>query len=178
MVLDGLPRYIGHAQIIQLYACECHSNSVDWHKSWKSYRQRRYNRRCQANPTDKYASQCSGAPSHRPGAPLHCTSKHICKLDLQGIADYRSLLTGLATLDNLRCWQDNHLHTNNLILQDQLTNMLASWAPLSCIFISWICWEQPIISSQSPGPAMFVPINAQPKSNMRMFTFFWWMTCS
>ena len=28
----------------------------------------------------------------------------------QGISDYRSLSIGFAILDNLRCWQDNHLH--------------------------------------------------------------------
>ena len=45
------------------------------------------------------------------GEELHCTGEHICQLDLRGIADYRSLSIGFATLDNLRCWQDNHLHT-------------------------------------------------------------------
>ena len=45
------------------------------------------------------------------GKELHCTGEHICQLDLQGIADHRSLLIGFAKLNNLRCWQDNHLHT-------------------------------------------------------------------
>ena len=45
------------------------------------------------------------------GEELLCTGEHICPLDLRGIADYRSLPIGFATLDNLRCWQDNHLHT-------------------------------------------------------------------
>ena len=60
------------AQIIQSYAGECPSNSIycltlqdqvtktyNWHKCCKYYRE------------DKYASQCSGAPSQRQGAPLH-----------------------------------------------------------------------------------------------------------
>ena len=33
---------------------------------------RRFNRRCLVNPTDKYASQCSGARSQGRGPPLHC----------------------------------------------------------------------------------------------------------
>ena len=37
-------------------------------------------------------------------------AEHIFQLDLRGIAGYRSLLKGFATLDHLRCWQDNHLH--------------------------------------------------------------------
>ena len=45
------------------------------------------------------------------GEELHCTGKHICQLDLQGIADYRSLSIGFAMLDNLQCWQNNHPHT-------------------------------------------------------------------
>ena len=44
------------------------------------------------------------------GEELHCNGKHICQLDLRGIADNRSLSIGFETLDNLRCWQDNHLH--------------------------------------------------------------------
>ena len=36
------------------------------------------------------------------GRELHCTG---------GIADYRSLLIGFATLDNLWCWHDDCLHT-------------------------------------------------------------------
>ena len=66
-----------------------------WHERCKSYRRRRYNQRCQANPTDKYASQCTA---------LHCTGEHICHLELRGIANYRSLAIGFSTLDNLRCW--------------------------------------------------------------------------
>ena len=51
------------------------------------------------------------------GEELHCTGEYICQLDLQGIADYRSLSIRFATLDNLRCWQDNHLHTIELYVQ-------------------------------------------------------------
>ena len=36
--------------------------------------------------------------------------EHICQFDLREIANYRSLLIGFATLNNLWCWQDNHLH--------------------------------------------------------------------
>ena len=57
-------------------------------------------------PTDKYASQWSSQPEAR-----SFTGEHICQLDLRGIADYRSLSVRFATLDNLRCWRDNHLHT-------------------------------------------------------------------
>ena len=39
-----------------------------WHKRCKSYRWRRYNGRCPTNPADKYASQCSGAPSQSESA--------------------------------------------------------------------------------------------------------------
>ena len=45
------------------------------------------------------------------GEELHCNGKHICQFDLQVIFGYRSLSIGFATLDNLRCWQDNHLLT-------------------------------------------------------------------
>ena len=74
-----------------------------------------------ANPIDKYdiindAEQiqltdmkASGVELWARGKELHCTGEHICQLGLQGIADYRSMLIGFATLDNLRCWQDNHL---------------------------------------------------------------------
>ena len=78
----------------------------EWHKRCKSHRRRRYNQRFRANPTDKYASQWSSKPEAR-----SFTGKHICQLDLRGIADYRSSSIGFATFDNLRCWQDNHLHT-------------------------------------------------------------------
>ena len=42
-----------------------------WQKRCKSYLRRRYNWQCRANPTDKYASQCSRDPSQRRGATLH-----------------------------------------------------------------------------------------------------------
>ena len=43
----------------------------DGHKRCKSYGQRRYNWRCEANPTDKYACLCSGTPSQMQETPLH-----------------------------------------------------------------------------------------------------------
>ena len=45
------------------------------------------------------------------GEELHCTGVHICQLDLQGIADYRSFSIGFAMFENLWCWLDNHHHT-------------------------------------------------------------------
>ena len=45
------------------------------------------------------------------GEELHCTGEHICLLDLRGIADYRYFSIGFAMVDNLGCWQDNHLYT-------------------------------------------------------------------
>ena len=77
-------------------------------QSCKSNWQKQYNWRFRANPTDKYASQWSSEAE-----PRSFTGEHICQLDLQGIADYRSLSGGFATLDNLRCWKDINLHTTN-----------------------------------------------------------------
>ena len=61
----------------------------------------------QIQPTNKRAS---AVELRARGKELHCNGEHICQLDLQGIADYRSLSTGFATLKNLQCWQDYHLH--------------------------------------------------------------------
>ena len=83
--------------------------------------------------------RASGAPSRRRGL-RSSTGEHICQLDLRGIADYRSLSVGCATLNNLRCWKDIHLHmigkniANPIDKDDiigdakqiQLTNMRAS----------------------------------------------------
>ena len=73
-----------------------------------------------ANSTDKYA--CQWSSSH---PPRSFTGTHICQLDLLGTVDYTvfvswwcnvcynhmSLLMGFSMLNNLWCWQDNHLHT-------------------------------------------------------------------
>ena len=64
---------------------------TEWHKRCKSYWERQYNRRCRANPTDKYASQWSSKPEARSS-----NDKHIWQLDLQEIAVHRSLPIGFA----------------------------------------------------------------------------------
>ena len=71
------------------------------------------------------------------GKELQCTGKHICQLDLRGIADYRFLTIGFATLDNLRCWQENHLHTI------EYSTLLA--------LISLFNWPAQIIQSSAGG---------------------------
>ena len=43
--------------------------------------------------------QASAVELRARGEELHCTGEHICQLDLQEIADYRSLPIGFATLD-------------------------------------------------------------------------------
>ena len=55
--------------------------------------------------------QASAVELRARGEELHSTGEHICQFDLREIANYRSLLIGFATLNNLWCWQDNHLHT-------------------------------------------------------------------
>ena len=52
--------------------------------------------------------QASAVELQARGKELPCTGKHICQLYLQGITDY---MIWFAKLDNLRCWQDNDLHT-------------------------------------------------------------------
>ena len=72
-------------QITQSYVGDCPANIVDC-LALQILQTKTYNRRFLPNPTDKYARQCSGAPST--GSKLHCTGSHICQLDLFGIADY------------------------------------------------------------------------------------------
>ena len=97
--------YIWSVQITQSYGGDCPANTVDC-LTLQILLTKTYNRRFLANPTDKYASQWSSKSEARSS-----TGKNICQLDLWGIADYRSFSIGFATLDNLRCWQDNHLRT-------------------------------------------------------------------
>ena len=63
------------------------------------------------------------------GSEVHCIVEHICPLDFRGIADYRSLLIGFATLDNLRYWQDNHLHIIKYSVKSVKSTVLAGQPP-------------------------------------------------
>ena len=62
-----------------------------------------------ANPTDK--GNINGGSEQIQLTNMPATVEHICQLDLRGTADYMSSSVGFATLDNLRSWTDNHLHT-------------------------------------------------------------------
>ena len=81
----------------------------DWHKRCKSYR--KDDIIGDAEQIQLTNMRACAVELRARGEELHCIGEHICQLDLRVIADYRSLPIGVATLDNLRCWQDNHLHT-------------------------------------------------------------------
>ena len=71
-----------HAQIIQLYAGECPSNSVDC-LTLHDQLMKTYNQLFLANPTDRNARQWSS--SSPPGSS---TGSHFSQLDLLGTAEY------------------------------------------------------------------------------------------
>ena len=81
----------------------------EWHKRCKSYR--KDDIIGDAEQIQLTNMRDSAVELRVRGKELHCTGEQICQLDLRGIADYRSLPIGFAMLDNLRFWQDNHLHT-------------------------------------------------------------------
>ena len=62
--------YIWPVQITQSYGGDCLANTVDC-LTLQILSAKTYNRRFLANPTDKYACQCSGAPRLWLKAPLH-----------------------------------------------------------------------------------------------------------
>ena len=78
----GPSLFIWPAQITQLYASECPSNTVDC-LTLQIQLTKTYNRLFLANPTVKYASQWSSEAE-----PRSSTGLHICQLDLLAIADY------------------------------------------------------------------------------------------